>query len=98
MDIYFYFFAKPNIASVWSGLIVLVIAGAFFKGQISSLVGTLYCQDELSKKDAAYSIFYMFINIGSFFGPIIAGFISDKWFAKLTSDGEIAAYGYKYIF
>lgn len=39
----------------------------------------------------------MFINIGSFFGPIIAGFISDKWFAKLTSDGEIAAYGYKYI-
>lgn len=92
------FFAKPNIASVWSGLIVLVIAGAFFKGQISSLVGTLYGQDELSKKDAAYSIFYMFINIGSFFGPIIAGFISDKWFAKLTSDGEIAAYGYKYIF
>lgn len=92
------FFAKPNIASVWSGLIVLVIAGAFFKGQISSLVGTLYDQDELSKKDAAYSIFYMFINIGSFFGPIIAGFISDKWFVKLTSDGEIAAYGYKYIF
>lgn len=92
------FFAKPNIASVWSGLIVLVIAGAFFKGQISSLVGTLYDQDELSKKDAAYSIFYMFINIGSFFGPIVAGFISDKWFAKLTSDGEIAAYGYKYIF
>ncbi|MCU9816445.1 hypothetical protein [Paraclostridium sp. AKS73] len=45
------------MASVWSGLIVLVIAGAFFKGQISSLVGTLYDQDELSKKDAAYSIF-----------------------------------------
>lgn len=92
------FLAKPNIASIWSGLIVLIIAGAFFKGQISSLVGTLYSQDELSKKDAAYSIFYMFINIGSFFGPIIAGFISDKWFAKLTSQGEIAAYGYKYIF
>ena len=92
------FFAKPNITSIWSGLIVLIIAGAFFKGQISSLVGILYNQDELSKKDAAYSIFYMFINIGSFCGPIIAGFISDRWFAKLTSDGEIAAYGYKYIF
>lgn len=92
------FLAKPNIASIWFGLIVLVIAGAFFKGQISSLVGTLYSQDELSQKDAAYSIFYMFINIGSFLGPIIAGFISDKWFAKITSDGEIAAYGYKYIF
>ncbi len=40
----------------------------------------------------------MFINIGSFFGPIIAGLISDKWFAKVAADGEIAAYGYKYIF
>ena len=92
------FLAKPSIANIWCGLIVLIIAGAFFKGQISCLVGTLYSQDELSKKDAAYSIFYMFINIGSFFGPIIAGFISDKWFAKISSDGEIAAYGYKYIF
>ncbi len=33
-----------------------------------------------------------------FFGPIIAGLISDKWFAKVAADGEIAAYGYKYIF
>ncbi|HIG0361624.1 MULTISPECIES: peptide MFS transporter [Clostridium] len=92
------FFAKPNIGSIWLGLIVLIIAGAFFKGQISTLVGSLYGKNELSKKDAAYSIFYMFINIGSFFGPIIAGLISDKWFAKVAADGEIAAYGYKYIF
>ncbi|EJP6472313.1 peptide MFS transporter [Clostridium botulinum] len=92
------FFAKPNIGSVWLGLIILVVAGAFFKGQISSLVGELYGKNELSKKDAAYSIFYMFVNVGAFFGPIIAGLISDKWFAKVAADGEIAAYGYKYIF
>ncbi|EJO5347126.1 peptide MFS transporter [Clostridium botulinum] len=92
------FFAKPKVSSIWLGLIVLIVAGAFFKGQISSLVGELYGKNELSKKDAAYSIFYMFINIGSFFGPIIAGLISDKWFAKVTAEGEIAAYGYKYIF
>ncbi|WP_434284182.1 peptide MFS transporter [Clostridium botulinum] len=92
------FFAKPNIGSVWLGLIILIVAGAFFKAQISSLVGELYGKNELSKKDAAYSIFYMFINIGAFFGPIIAGLISDKWFAKVAADGEIAAYGYKYIF
>ncbi|GAA0738521.1 peptide MFS transporter [Clostridium oceanicum] len=92
------FFAKPKVSSIWLGLIVLIIAGAFFKGQISSLVGCLYGEKELSKKDAAYSIFYMFINIGSFFGPIIAGLISDQWFAKVAASGEIAAYGYKYIF
>lgn len=60
------FFAKPNIGSVWLGLIILIVAGAFFKAQISSLVGELYSKNELSKKDAAYSIFYMFINIGAF--------------------------------
>lgn len=92
------FFSKPNILNIWTGLIVLVVAGAFFKGQVSSLIGSLYNQNELSKKDAAYSIFYMFINIGSFFGPIIAGLISDKWFATVTSQGKIEAYGYKYIF
>lgn len=59
-------FAKPNIGSVWLGLIILIVAGAFFKAQISSLVGELYSKNELSKKDAAYSIFYMFINIGAF--------------------------------
>lgn len=92
------FFAKPNVANVWAGLIVLIVAGAFYKGQLSSLVGTLYSKKDLSRKDAAYSIFYMFTNIGSFLGPIIAGLISDKWFAKVTAEGEIAAYGYKYIF
>lgn len=92
------FFSKPDILNIWAGLGVLIIAGAFFKGQISSLIGSLYNQNELSQKDAAYSIFYMFINIGSFFGPIIAGLISDKWFATVTAQGEVASYGYKYIF
>lgn len=92
------FFAKPNILNIWAGLLVLIVAGAFFKGQISSLVGSLYKQNELSRKDAAYSIFYMFVNIGSFFGPILAGLVSDKWFASVNAQGEIQAYGYKYIF
>lgn len=92
------FFAKPNIGNIWAGLAVLIIAGAFFKGQISSLVGSLYGQEELSRKDAAYSIFYMAVNIGSFFGPILAGLISDKWFATVSAQGEIQAFGYKYIF
>lgn len=52
------FFAKPNIGSIWLGLIVLIIAGAFFKGQISTLVGSLYDKNELSKNmlPTAYSI------------------------------------------
>ncbi|WP_300279757.1 peptide MFS transporter [Peptacetobacter sp.] len=92
------FFAKPSIGGIWMGLLVLILAGMFFKGQISNLVGSLYDQDDLTRKDAAYALFYMAINIGSFFGPIFSGLIADKWFAEISSTGEILSYGYRYIF
>ena len=43
------FFAKPSIGGIWMGLLVLILAGMFFKGQISNLVGSLYDQDDLSR-------------------------------------------------
>ncbi|WP_300281778.1 peptide MFS transporter [Peptacetobacter sp.] len=92
------FFIKPSIAGIWSGLIILIAAGMFFKGQISNLVGSLYGAKEFTRKDAAYALYYMSINIGAFFGPIISGLIADKWFAEIASNGEILSYGYKYIF
>ena len=92
------FFAKPSIGGIWMGLLVLILAGMFFKGQISNLVGSLYDQDDLSRKDAAYALFYMAINIGSFFGPIFSGLIADKWFAEISASGEILSDGYRSIF
>lgn len=92
------FFSTSSVASVWLGLGIMIISGGFFKGNISALVGELYTKDELSKKDAAYSYFYMAINLGSLLGPIIAGLITDKWFATLNSSGEIISYGYRYGF
>ena len=92
------FFMKPSIGGIWMGLCVLILAGMFFKGQISNLVGSLYEQDDLTRKDAAYALFYMAINIGSFFGPIFSGLIADKWFAEISATGEILSYGYRYIF
>lgn len=92
------FFVKPSIGGIWTGLFVLILAGMFFKGQISNLVGSLYDQDDLTRKDAAYGLFYMAINIGSFFGPIFSGLIADKWFAEISATGDILSYGYRYIF
>lgn len=92
------FFVNPSVAGIWTGLCVLIVAGMFFKGQISNLVGSLYHQDDLTRKDAAYALFYMAINIGSFFGPIFSGLIADKWFAEVSASGEILSYGYRYIF
>ena len=92
------FFAPATVAGIWSGLIILIVAGMFFKGQIGALIGSLYGPTEFTRKDAAFALYYMAINIGAFFGPIISGLIADKWFAEISASGEILSYGYRYIF
>ena len=92
------FFAPATVAGIWSGLIILIVAGMFFKGQIGALIGSLYGPTEFTRKDAAFALYYMAINIGAFFGPIISGLIADKWFAEIAATGEIVSFGYKYVF
>jgi len=55
------------------GLGLLVLGNGFFKPNISSMVGTLY-PDNDPRKDSAYTIFYMGINFGAFFSPLVCGF------------------------
>ena len=88
------FFAPATVAGIWSGLIILIVAGMFFKGQI----GSLYGPTEFTRKDVAFALYYMAINIGAFFGPIISGLIADQWFAEIAATGEIVSFGYKYVF
>ncbi|WP_101772566.1 peptide MFS transporter [Peptostreptococcus faecalis] len=92
------FLLGSTLTGLWIGLAVMIISGGFFKGNVSALVGELYSKKELSKKDAAYSIFYMAVNLGSLMGPIVAGLMTDSWFAKINADGTIASYGYKQAF
>ena len=58
------------------GLFLLVIGNGFFKPNISSMVGFLYsdCND---KRDSAFTIFYMGINLGALISPIIVGGLGD---------------------
>ncbi|MED9947257.1 MAG: peptide MFS transporter [Peptacetobacter hiranonis] len=92
------FFAPATVAGIWSGLIILIVAGMFFKGQIGALIGSLYGPTEFTRKDAAFALYYMAINIGAFFGPIISGLIADQWFAEIAATAEIVSFGYKYVF
>ena len=92
------FFAPATVAGIWSGLIILIVAGMFFKGQIGALIGSLYGPTEFTRKDAAFALYYMAINIGAFFGPIISGLIADQRFAEIAATGEIVSFGYKYVF
>jgi proton-dependent oligopeptide transporter, POT family len=58
------------------GLTFLIFGNGFFKPNISTMVGQLY-SDTDSRKDSAYTIFYMGINLGAFFAPLVTGFLGD---------------------
>jgi POT family proton-dependent oligopeptide transporter len=67
---------------MWTGLAFLIFGNGFFKPNISTMVGQLYVAND-SRKDAAYTIFYMGINAGAFIAPLICGYLGEnvdfKW-------------------
>ena len=79
------------------GLVLLIIGNGFFKPNISTLVGRLY-RDGDNRKDSAFSIFYMGINMGALIAPFAVAILCNGIFATKGSDGEILSYGYKYGF
>src|SRR3984885_4134149 len=54
------------------GLLLLIVGNGFFKPNISTQVGSLYKSGD-ARIDRAYSIFYVGINVGAFFSPLICG-------------------------
>lgn len=66
------------------GLVLIVLGNGFFKANISTMVGSLYEQGD-ARRDGAFTIFYMGINIGAFIAPFICSTL-----------GESPAYGWRY--
>lgn len=60
------------------GLVLIVFGTGLLKPNISAIVGDLYPEGG-ARRDAGFSIFYMGINIGAFFGQIITGFLGEKF-------------------
>ena len=60
---------------LWTGLAFLIFGNGFFKPNISTMVGQLYLDTENSRKDGAYTIFYMGINAGAFVAPLVCGYL-----------------------
>ncbi len=80
---FFLFLSASNYSSLsfaqtllWIGLTVLIVGNGFFKPNISTMVGSLYPQGD-RKVDSAFTIFYMGINLGAFFSPLVCGGIGD---------------------
>lgn len=70
--------SNPELSTLlfFSGLGFMIAGNGFFKPNISSLVGQLYPKGD-RRIDAAYTIFYMGINVGGALGPFICGILGD---------------------
>ena len=63
---------------LYTALGLLIIGNGFFKPNISTIVGGLYDEHD-PRRDGGFTIFYMGINFGAFFSPLVCGTLSDKY-------------------
>ncbi len=63
--------------SLYVGLALLVIGTGFFKPTMTSIVSEMY-KFLPEKKDGAYTIFYMGVNAGAFFGMMLCGYLAER--------------------
>jgi POT family proton-dependent oligopeptide transporter len=62
------------------GLFVIALGNGLFKGNLQAVVGQMYDKPEYKgKRDTGFQIFYMFINVGALFAPLIAVAIRNWW-------------------
>lgn len=62
---------------IYLGLTLLVFGNGFFKPNMTSIISEMY-QHRPEKKDGAYTIFYMGVNAGAFFGILLCGYLGEK--------------------
>ena len=64
----------PGFAGVTVGLILIALGSGGLKATATSIVGTLYSEED-PRRDAGFSIYYLGINLGAFFGPLLTGLL-----------------------
>lgn len=58
-------------------LVFLIMGNGMFKPNLTAQVGTLYKPGD-QRVDSAYTIYYMGVNLGAFFSPIVCGTLGQK--------------------
>jgi len=64
--------ALPGLVGLGAGLVLVAVGSGGLKANATSVVGTLYGPEDI-RRDAGFSLFYLGINLGAFFGPIVTG-------------------------
>ena len=70
--------AVPTDVTFYLGLILIVCGTGLLKPNVSTVVGELYPEGG-ARRDAGFSLFYMGINIGAFFGPLVTSFLGEGY-------------------
>lgn len=65
---------SPYLNALWLALAFIIMGVGFLKANISVIVGQLYGQGD-PRRDPAFTIFYMGINLGSLLGSLIVGYL-----------------------
>jgi len=82
--------ALQSTAAFYAGLGLVAIGTGLLKPNISTMVGSLYAPSDDDRRDAGFSIFYMGINLGALFAPLLTGFLAQHvWFQQ-----KLAAWGF----
>ena len=68
--------SDPTINIFWLALAFIIVGSGFLKANISVLVGQLYPRTDI-RRDSAYTIFYMGINLGAATGVLIAAYLGE---------------------
>lgn len=69
--------AFPTLPFFFGAMILLIMGNGFFKPNISTVVGSLYEEND-PRRDGGFTIFYMGINLGALFSPLICGTLGEK--------------------
>jgi len=74
-----YAMAAPWEGTFWLGLLLIAAGTGLLKPNVSAMVGDLYKGQPESRKDSAFSIFYMGINLGAFLAPLVTGWLAVQY-------------------
>ncbi len=71
-------FALAFQAGFFPGLFLVGLGNGFFLPSTTTQVGYLYAEGD-SRRDRAYSLYYMGINIGGFLAPLVCGTVGELY-------------------
>jgi len=80
--------ALKSVPLLYLAFVFLVVGNGFFKANIATMVGQLYRAGD-PRRDSAFTIFYMGINLGGMIGPLICGTLAETvdWSLGFASAG-----------